>query len=406
MLFITPSTNATEAKDYYTRQLAPSDYYTKDMAEMPGQWHGLGAELLGLKGDVQQKDFFALADNLNPQTGRNLTRNTQGARRVLYDFTFDAPKSVSLAYELGEDERVLSAFESSVKETMADMEGAMMARVRARGADEDRVTSNMVWAGFTHRTTRPVDGAPDPQLHCHATVFNATYDTEEGKWKAAQFSNLVRDKGYYQAAFHSRLAGKLAELGYGIARDGKSFRLLGIDKSLTEKFSRRTGIIEAEAQRLGITDRKAKGELGRRTREKKDAAPKSMVELRTLWSARLTEEERASIANARNGQESTSPDAAKAVDYALSHCFERASAVPEKELLKTALIQSVGNASVAEVRSELARDNVIGRERQGIFYATTKEVLREELAMTAFVRSGRGKYRNSAAWQSRNSMQL
>jgi len=32
------------------------------------------------------------------------------------------------------------------------------------------------------------------------------------------------------------------------------------------------------------------------------------------------------------------------MDYALSHCFERASVVTEKELLKTALIHSVGNA--------------------------------------------------------------
>jgi conjugative relaxase-like TrwC/TraI family protein len=78
MIFITPSAGSTWAKDYYTRQLAPSDYYTKDMTEMPGQWHGLGSELLGLKGEVQQKDFFALCDNLNPQTGENLTRNTQG----------------------------------------------------------------------------------------------------------------------------------------------------------------------------------------------------------------------------------------------------------------------------------------------------------------------------------------
>jgi hypothetical protein len=34
------------------------------------------------------------------------------------------------------------------------------------------------------------------------------------------------------------------------------------------------------------------------------------------------------------------------MDYALSHSFERSSAVTEKELLKTALIHSVGTASV------------------------------------------------------------
>jgi conjugative relaxase-like TrwC/TraI family protein len=84
MLFINTSAGSAWAKNYYTRQLAPSDYYTKDMAESPGQWHGLGAELLGLKGDVQQKDFFALCDNLNPKTGENLTRNTQAQRRVLF----------------------------------------------------------------------------------------------------------------------------------------------------------------------------------------------------------------------------------------------------------------------------------------------------------------------------------
>ena len=95
---------------------------------------------------------------------------------------------------------------------------------------------------------------PDPQLHCHAVAFNATFDPEENKWKAGEFSNLVRDKGYYQAAFHSRLRERLADLGYGIERDGNSFRLVGIDTDTTEKFSRRTAIIDAEAERLGITD--------------------------------------------------------------------------------------------------------------------------------------------------------
>jgi conjugative relaxase-like TrwC/TraI family protein len=213
MLFITPSSNSQAAKDYYTRQLERSDYYMKDAAEMPGQWHGLGTKLLGLKGEVKREDYFSLCDNQHPETGQSLTRNTRADRRVLYDFTFDAPKSVSLAYEVGGDERILEAFKDATRDTMREMETAMMARVRANGKDEDRVTGNMVWAGFVHRTTRPLeDGTPDPQLHCHATVFNATYDAEENKWKAAQFSNLVRDKGYYQAAFHSRLSANLADL--------------------------------------------------------------------------------------------------------------------------------------------------------------------------------------------------
>ena len=397
MLFITPQTDSTQAKAYFTQHIDRADYYLKDAPEIAGQWHGLGADLLGLSGTVDRERYFALCDNINPENGRQLTPHNKGNRRVLYDFTFDAPKSVSLAYEVGGDERVMDAFRDAVKDTMSEMEGAMMTRVRTNERREDRATSNMVWAEFIHRTTRPVDGIPDPQLHCHAVAFNCTYDPEEEKFKAGEFSNLVRDKGYYQAAFHSRLAERLKDLGYGIERDGNSFRLAGIDPATAYKFSRRSDIIEAEAERLGITDPKAKGELGRRTREGKDENGLSVSQLRLEWSDRLSDDERSGIINAREGQEGNSPDAGKAMDYALSHCYERASAVPEKELLKTALIHSVGNASVSDVRGQLSRNNILRRAKAGVVYATTKEVLAEEIAMSDFVREGRGKHMQSSA---------
>ena len=150
--------------------------------------------------------------------------------------------------KLGADERIHDVFREAVKETMEEMENAMRARVRTNGAKDDRLTSNMVWADFIHRTARPVNGVVDPQLHCHAVAFNATYDPVEDRWKAGEFANLVRDKGYYQAAFHSRLAGKLGDLGYGIERDGNSFKLAGIAPEMTDIFSRRTAVIEAEAK--------------------------------------------------------------------------------------------------------------------------------------------------------------
>lgn len=393
MIFISHRSSAKEAKDYFTEHLSRSDYYAKDAVEVVGEWHGLGAELLRLEGKVRQEDFFALCDNVNPETGEQLTARMKADRRVLYDFTFDAPKSVTLAYEIGKDERIRGAFEEAVSETMSDMERAVMARVRKRGKDEDRATANLVWASFVHRTTRPVEGVPDPHLHLHAVAFNATYDPVEEQWKAAQFGNLVRDKGYYQAEFHSRFAKKLAAFGYGIERDGNSFRLAGIDRATAEKFSRRTGIIEAEAERRGITDAKAKGELGRRTREKKDKNAQSMSVLRREWESRLTEDERKAIIGARRGQQTTTVSACAAMDYALAHSFERASVIPHRELLKTALIHSVGNASVGEVKAEAMREGIITRERDGQVYVTTREVLAEEIAMTKFAREGRGKHR-------------
>ena len=393
MLFITPATGAKEAKDYFTRHMAVSDYYLRDATEVAGHWHGLGAELLGLSGTVDKESYFRLCDNINPKTGEQLTPVNRDVRRVLYDFTFDLPKEATLAYELGGDERIMDALRGAVKDTMSEMEGAMMTRVRTNGRNEDRASANMIWGEFIHHTSRPLeDGTCDPQCHIHAVVFNASWCPEEERWKAAQFSNLVRDKGYYQAAFHSRLAERLANLSYGIERDRNSFKLAGIDSSITEKFSRRTQVIEAEAARLGITDAKAKGKLGAKTREKKNEVQQSMAELRKEWNSRLTDEERDAISGARRGQKTTSLDATQAMDYALSHCFERGSAIPEKKLLQTALIQGVGAASVDEIKGEMARESVLRRERLGQRWVTTQEVLREEIAMTDFARSGKGVY--------------
>jgi conjugative relaxase-like TrwC/TraI family protein len=335
VIFVNHVKNASQAKDYYTQHLAPGDYYNgKDVAEMKGIWHGRGAEMLHLSGEVAHDQFLRLCDNINPATGEQLTARMKDDRRVLSDFTFDAPKGVSLAYELGCDERILDAFRDSVRQTMAEMERAAQGRVRRNGSDTDRSTGNMIWAEHIHRTTRPVDGAPDPQLHCHATVFNATFDSVEQKWKAIQLGDIVRDKGYYQAAFHARLAHKLSALGYGIEKDGNSFRLAGIERSTVEKFSRRTAVIEGEAERLGIDDARSKGELGRRTREKKSKAPSTMSALRAEWGGRLTPQERLAIQTAGGGEaEGDAPiTAEQAKDFALEHAFQNASAVSEKRL--------------------------------------------------------------------------
>jgi conjugative relaxase-like TrwC/TraI family protein len=390
MLFITPATGTKQAKDYFTRHMATSDYYMRDAQEIAGQWHGRGAELLGLSGTVDKDSYFRLCENINPETGEPLTVRTKAERRVLYDFTFNAPKSVTLAYELGGDDRVLDAFRDAVKDTMGEMENAMQVRVRKNGAQEDRITSNMVWGEFIHRTSRPVDGKPDPQLHCHAVAFNATFDPEEERWKAAEFGNMVRDKGYYQAAFHSRLAGNMAALGYGVERDGNSFKLAGIERDACEIFSRRSAIIDAEAQRLGITSPEDRRKLGRSTREAKAAEQMSVSELCEEWRSRITTDELSAITEARRGQESQGLGASAAVDYAVLHSFERASAITKKNLLKTALIHSFGKASVADVQGEAKRESILHRNKNGQEFVTTRDVLREELAMTNFARNGKG----------------
>lgn len=389
-LFINGSSNSQAVKSYRAQELAQSDYYMKDGQQVAGQWHGLGAKVLGLEGKVDQESFDRLCDNLHPQTGEQLTARMKANRRVSYDFTFDAPKSVTLAYELGGDERVRVAFQEAVRETMGEVERAMAVRVRKHGQFHNRQTGNMVWAEFLHRTTRPLaDGIPDPQLHIHAVAMNLSYDPDEACWKAGEFGGIKRDATYYQAAFHSRLAGKLKDLGYGIVRDGKSFRLAGIDPSLTEKFSRRAQLIEEEAQKRGITDAKRKAELGRLTRNSKNP-DLTIQDLRRAWESRLTEDDRESLRLALSqarGQVVT-PD--QALEYATSHVFERASVVREKQLLAEALMHGVGQISVDAAQQAAQNSGVILRDVGGVRFATTAAVLREETDMIGFVRAGRG----------------
>jgi conjugative relaxase-like TrwC/TraI family protein len=394
MLFINPQANTKSAKDYFTEHLSKSDYYMRDAQEVVGSWHGRGAELMGLHGQVDKRSYFGLCENVNPVTGEQLTPRVKANGRVLYDFTFDAPKSVTLAYELGGDDRILGAFRESVEEAMGEMENAMRVRVRKKGANEDRETCNMIWGEFIHRSTRPVteDGVslPDPHLHCHAVAVNASYDPAENRWKAGEFERLVRDKGYYQAAFHSRLAQKLARLGYGIERDGNSFKLSGIDSATCKKFSRRGEIIKAEAMRLGLTTPEAKSVLARRTREAKPENPLSMAELRKAWRERISGGEQRAIEQARAGQETAALDLEQAVDYAVSHCFERASTVTQKKFLQTVMTQSYGKASVEDVRNAvMKRDTILKKVRNGERYVTTRDVLQEEIDMTSYVRDGK-----------------
>ena len=382
-----------EMKDYYTAALAGGDYYLAE--EKHSRWRGDLAKRLGLGEHVTQETFARLADNLHPLTGEDLTPRTNADRTNGYDINFSVPKSVSLVHAVTKDDRILTALRDSMDETMREIERQIQTRVRIGGKDENREANGLVWAEFLHSVGRPVEGKPDPQLHMHCIVFNATHDPVEDRIKAGQFRDIKRDMPYFEAAMHNRLAWRMKELGYPVERVGKAWQIAGVPISASDKFSNRTREIEKLAKKLGITDADRKAELGAKSRSKKTKG-QTRDELRTEWISRLTTEERRAIKSVRTNRDLTEgiderSAASRGLNHAIGDRFERDSVVAEPRLLESALRFGVGEFRPAALQTEANAHSDLLRRREGtLSLVTTRKVLAEERAMLAFARGGRG----------------
>lgn len=390
MLRVIQNTSTAMAKSYFST----ADYYSEGQ-ELMGTWQGKGAHQLGLIGLVKQGQWDRLCDNIHPSTGQKLTLRNKSNRTVGYDFNFHVPKSVSLLYATTRDARILTAFRDAVGATMRDIEAEASTRVRKDGKNEERVTGNLAWGEYIHFTARPVDGLPDPHLHAHCFVFNTTWDEQERAWKAGQFRELKRDAPYFEALYQSRLARNLGDLGLPIQRTGKGWEIAGMPQDLLRRFSRRTAEIEKRAKELGITDPKAKAELGAKTRNRK-AKDLPFPELQLQWQARMSPRDQDALARVADllGGEVQPRDllaAGRAVDFAAAHEFERASVVPERKLLATALKRAVGEAGPGQVIRRYQNTSLIRKSLDGRMMVTSKNVLAEEREIVAFAKTGRGR---------------
>jgi conjugative relaxase-like TrwC/TraI family protein len=373
------------AKAYYQH----SDYYL----EVAGEWLGEGAKRHGLEGKAEKADFEAVCDNIDPKTGGDLTARTVKGRRVGWDFNFNASKSVSVAREIiglhdpAEGQRIEDAHREAVAYVAAMMEKDIACRVREGGKDEDYVTGNGIFMRVTHRTTRPNedDLTPDPDIHDHLFLANATHDAREGKTKAIQNERIYQRAPYYEAVYHNRLAENLKELGYGVVRKGKGFEIAGMTRELIDKFSRRSKTIDKKAKELGITSDEAKDKLGATTRLGKCEAVTE--DLPGYWDGKLTDDERGLILGLK-GHNSGAYESTveKSVAYAIEHEFFRNSVIDPWRLYETAIRHGIGSVTPEEVEAEAKRQGVIFAGGK----ASTRDVLDQEQRIIAFARSGKG----------------
>ncbi|MEM5854489.1 MAG: MobF family relaxase [Candidatus Aenigmatarchaeota archaeon] len=212
-----------------------------------------------------------------------------GVKRYAVDITVSAPKSISVAWGLG-DEKVrqdmLEAHRYAVEQVAKEIQNYIYTRDRSKAALESGQIyqkAEGVMVGFDHFVSR----AQDPQLHTHILVMNQVKN-EKGEWKAIESKFLFEQQRYLDSVYKQALAEKLLEKGYELRGTENGFELAKISDSLIQEFSTRSQQIEEKLSELGLTRETAsagmKEIIALDTREKKEY--RTLPELRSEWQER------------------------------------------------------------------------------------------------------------------------
>ncbi|MEA9392710.1 conjugative transfer relaxase/helicase TraI [Acerihabitans sp. TG2] len=241
MMTVAPVASAADAAGYYSSK---DNYYFLD--DLQSQWLGEGARELGLHGEVDLDMFTNVLRGRLPN-GVELGKEVLGnhVHRPGHDFTFSAPKSVSMLILAGGDKRLLQAHHEAVRETLAVMEQMISARDTKEGVTSIVPTAKMVAGVFTHDTSRNLD----PQIHTHAVVANVT--EQDGKWKALAtdyihgagfIETIYRHQVSFGKIYRNALKGKVEVLGYETEPTGgkhELWEIKGFPEEVLEEFSSR-----------------------------------------------------------------------------------------------------------------------------------------------------------------------
>lgn len=394
MFTATAVKNQATAQVYFDEHLSHNDYYTEGEVQ-PGYWMGEGASRLGLQegSAVDQKAFLSMCEGNDPATGERLTlrQNASGHRRIFFDFTCSAPKSVSVMAVTMNDSRIVEAHQSAARVAVKELEGFAAARVRAQGADADRTTGNVIGAEFLHTSSR----ALDPQLHTHFTLFNATFDGKENRWKALQTSDIFAASQYGTEVYRNELSHRLQAIGYEM--DG--FEIKGVSPDLMKRFSKRAKerdeIVKQMETRLGR--KLSNKEVSWAVHQSRSAKLKgiSTAEVREGQLAQMSPKEITALQAVRkksNGIPKTTPpkeDASASLNYATAHVFERASVVSESEILRQALIHGRGQVDLGNLKSRIAENQGFIRVGKDV---STREILTSELFLIEKLNAGQSAF--------------
>ena len=393
--------------NYCEKHLVSNDYYN-EQEQVQGEFYGSLQKEFNINNELsleQKKEIFdKLYNNINPLTNDRLTQRELKNRG--YDLTLSAPKSISLMYKLGEDERIKEAFRTSLEKTLKHIEdNHLYCRDRAGenyNSEATVKTSNMLAEVYTHENSRSLD----PQLHAHAFIFNFTKNPENGKFKAIDHFEITKKLKDSSRFFENELCREIQKLGYkteltyDLKGDVKSFEISGFKQETLDRFSERSkNIKEVKAEFYKKNGRPPTHEelqvIKLETRDKKLIKTNSADILKDQFS-RLDKSEKKEISNLKGKSLKESryiKDIAgrekEAVNYSLEHLTERKSVLTIDELKNECLKNFCGNVDYKKL------DEVISKNNDIVFLTdnkiTTIQARKEEIKAVEFVNKTKNK---------------
>src|SRR5215218_8257671 len=243
-------------EEYYTRELATDhEAYLSGNGESPGRWYGAAASGLGLEGEASVAEFEAMFEGRDPNTAELLGRPHGRNAVPAFDVVLRPTKSVSILYGLGDPaigRAVLAAHHAGLAEAVGYLDEHLGAR-RGHGGVQHVSGQGLLAVGFDHRTSR--EG--DPLLHTHLVIANRVQGPD-GRWTALDGRDLYRHRlaadAIYRATYQRELTRTLG-VEWTAAESHGNRELQGIPDELVRGFSKRTGQIDLELDRLAADGR-------------------------------------------------------------------------------------------------------------------------------------------------------
>lgn len=238
-----------------------------------------------------------------------------------FDMVFTPPKSVSLAWGLGDKtlrEGVQKAHEAAIGDVVKFLEDQVVMTRRGRnGVRQIDIEGGLIATKFRHWDSR----SGDPNLHDHLVISNRVKGAD-GRWSAIDGRTLYQWNVAASELYNAKLAEHLeSELGLVCVPDATKSELspvmeiAGFDREMVERFSSRRSEISAELDRLKeeyieshghAPGRKAMLELAQQatlsTRPHKSEA-KSLKDLCEEWAAKAEALSRTGEVNIPTGED-------------------------------------------------------------------------------------------------------